>query len=36
MHTLGSTRMPALGSAQVDTAGLAVIDAWISGLTACP
>ena len=36
MHTLGSTRMPGLGSAIVDTTGTELIDAWISSLTACP
>lgn len=36
MHTLGATRMPGLASAVVDADGVAVIDAWIAGLTACP
>lgn len=36
MHTLGTTRMPLLASSRVDDAGVALVDAWISGLTACP
>lgn len=36
MHTLGSTRMPGLASARVDESGVDLVDAWISGLTACP
>ncbi len=36
LHSTGSTRMPALASAAPDTAGVALIDAWISSLTGCP
>jgi len=36
MHTLGTTRMPGLASTVVDADGVALIDAWIAGLTACP
>lgn len=36
MHTLGSTRMPGLASSVVDADGVALVDAWIAGLGACP
>lgn len=36
MHTLGSTRMPAVASNRVDDAGAALIDAWIAAQTTCP
>lgn len=36
MHTLGSTRMPAVGSAAVDEEGVALIDAWIAAGGECP
>ncbi len=36
MRSTGSTRMPALASAVIDTEGAALIDAWISSLAACP
>ncbi len=36
MHTLGSTRMPGVGSAVLDRDGLDLIDRWISELTAGP
>jgi len=32
----GAVRMPPLASTVVDTQGLAVVDAWITGTTACP
>jgi uncharacterized repeat protein (TIGR03806 family) len=35
-HALDATRMPPLASHLVDTAGVAVIDAWITSLTSCP
>jgi uncharacterized repeat protein (TIGR03806 family) len=34
-HALDATRMPPLASHLVDTAGVAVIDAWIRSLTSC-
>lgn len=38
MHTLETTRMPKIGSNVVDTAGVGLIDAWISAIptNACP
>ncbi|MBN1205271.1 MAG: PQQ-dependent sugar dehydrogenase [Myxococcaceae bacterium] len=36
MHALDAYRMPPLGSRVADTAGMGVVDAWISSLTACP
>jgi hypothetical protein len=36
MHTLGSTRMPGIGSGVVDAAGTTLVDAWIDGLDSCP
>lgn len=37
MHSkITSVRMPAFGTAVVDTRGVAVIDEWIRGLTGCP
>jgi len=36
MHTLDANRMPEVGSRVVDEAGVALVDAWIGGLTACP
>jgi uncharacterized repeat protein (TIGR03806 family) len=38
MHTLEATRMPKIGSNVVDTAGVALIDAWITAMptSACP
>jgi len=35
MHALDATRMPAVGSAQVDAEGVAVVERWISGLEGC-
>lgn len=35
MHTLGSDRMPPLGSQVVDAAGTALIDEWINDLSSC-
>jgi uncharacterized repeat protein (TIGR03806 family) len=36
MHALDAYRMPPLASHVADTAGVGVVDAWISSLTACP
>ena len=36
MHALDSFRMPTLGSRVVDPQGTQLVDAWISGLAACP
>lgn len=36
MATVGEGRMPPLATHVVDTAGLAVVDAWITNLTSCP
>lgn len=36
LHSTGSTRMPALASAVIDSEGVALIDAWIGALEACP
>jgi uncharacterized repeat protein (TIGR03806 family) len=36
MHSLDAYRMPPLASRVEDTAGVGVVDAWISSLTACP
>ncbi len=36
MHRTDKFRMPQLATSVVDTAGVAVVDAWISSLTACP
>lgn len=36
VHALDAARMPPVGSALVDTQGAALIDAWISSITACP
>ncbi len=36
MHALDAKRMPPLGSVLEDTQGAALIDAWISSVTACP
>jgi mono/diheme cytochrome c family protein len=36
MHSLGAYRMPPLASRVEDTTGTALVDAWISSLTACP
>jgi uncharacterized repeat protein (TIGR03806 family) len=36
MRTLGAQRMPPLSSHVVDDDGVATIDAWIAGVTACP
>jgi uncharacterized repeat protein (TIGR03806 family) len=36
LHALGAARMPPLASRVEDTVGAAVVDAWISSLTACP
>lgn len=35
-HALGAIRMPPLASSVVDDAALAVVDAWIAGVAACP
>ncbi|MBT2968401.1 MAG: PQQ-dependent sugar dehydrogenase [Candidatus Thiodiazotropha sp. (ex Ctena orbiculata)] len=35
METMGETRMPPLGSGEVDTQAVAVIREWISGLLSC-
>jgi hypothetical protein len=36
MHSLSISRMPALGTVVVDTAGTALVDQWINSLTGCP
>jgi len=36
MHTLDARRMPPLGTRVVDADGTALIDAWITSVTACP
>jgi mono/diheme cytochrome c family protein len=36
IHALDAARMPPLASSLVDTAGVAVIDQWITSLTSCP
>jgi uncharacterized repeat protein (TIGR03806 family) len=36
MHALDASRMPSLGTSVVDAQGTALIDQWISSLTACP
>jgi uncharacterized repeat protein (TIGR03806 family) len=36
MHDTTNYRMPKIGSSVVDTAGTALIDEWITSLTACP
>lgn len=36
MHATDVNRMPPLGTALVDTAGVAAIDAWINSQSACP
>jgi hypothetical protein len=36
MHSLNSFRMPPLGTVLEDTAGTALIDQWITSITACP
>ncbi|MCP3140867.1 PQQ-dependent sugar dehydrogenase [Pyxidicoccus xibeiensis] len=36
MHALDTFRMPPLATRHVDTAGAALVDAWISSLTVCP
>lgn len=36
LHSTGSTRMPALASAAIDSEGVALIDAWITSLGPCP
>lgn len=35
-HSLGAVRMPPIASNVVDTAGVGVVDAWITSLAACP
>ena len=36
MHALDANRMPPLASSVVDTEGVALVDAWISAMEACP
>lgn len=36
MRSLGSLRMPPVGSAQIDDAAAALLEAWIAALPACP
>ena len=36
MKALDSNRMPDAGSRVVDPQGVALIDAWIEGIAACP
>ncbi|MEW6434679.1 MAG: PQQ-dependent sugar dehydrogenase [Myxococcota bacterium] len=36
MHALDASRMPIIGSSVVDTQGTALVDQWISSITACP
>jgi len=36
MHRLDAERMPPIGSLVVDEEGVALIDAWITSITACP
>jgi len=36
MHTLDSFRMPDIGTRVVDPQGTSLVDAWITGLAACP
>jgi hypothetical protein len=36
MHALDSFRMPDIGTRVVDPQGTALVDAWITGLSACP
>jgi hypothetical protein len=35
-HATDAKRMPPLATSVVDTAGTGVIDAWITGVAACP
>ncbi len=36
VHALDSSRMPPMGTSVVDTTGVALLDQWITSLTACP